>query len=85
MTQDDWRDGVLRRLDLVEQEQRLQGQRMALVEKHIAVSEVQLKAISEQQKQQTETMRWLVRLIVGSLVAAVVAFIINGGLTLVTP
>jgi len=68
MTEDTWRTSVEKRL--------------AALEKDKAVRDVVLGNLEARLASIEGSLKWLVRLIIGALLTALVAFILNGGLQL---
>ncbi len=61
------------------EEARLLERRVAALETAAAVISSQSANVSERLKSIEDTLRWLVRLIIGALIMAIVAFAIKGG------
>lgn len=72
MTQDEWRTGVNKRLSDIEK-------RLTHVEQKNAVDEVHRTNVERRLGGIEDTLKWLVRLIIGSVILAAIAFAINGG------
>lgn len=72
MTDDNWREGVLNRLGALEKEMASLKVQSAVDEVHRQNVEKRLQAIEDGQK-------WLIRLILGAIVMAVMAFALSGG------
>ena len=72
MTDDNWREGVLNRLSALEKEMASLKVQSAVDEVHRQNVEKRLQAIEDGQK-------WLIRLILGAIVMAVMAFALSGG------
>lgn len=73
MTDEDWRGGVLSRLSQVES-------RLGQVEMKNAVDEVHRKNVEQRLANIESGQTWLLRLVLGGIIAAAVVFVINGGL-----
>ena len=74
MTDDNWREGVLSRLSGVES-------RLAQVETKNAVDEVHRQNVEQRLRNIESGQTWLIRLVIGGIVAAAMAFVISGGLS----
>ncbi len=75
MTEDNWRDRVLARLDGVES-------RLSAVETKNAVDEVHRTNVESRLSSIEDTLKWLLRLVIGGMLVAFVAFVVKGGLVL---
>lgn len=75
MTDDTWRESVLTRLDGVEG-------RLSAVETKNAVDEVHRTNVEKRLSSIEDTLKWLLRLVIGGMLAAFVAFVVKGGLVL---
>lgn len=86
MTNDEWRSGVNARLKAIEDEMVVLKTKGAVDEVHRANVENRLTKIERQLIESENTtkdnFKWLFRLIVGSLIGAVLAFAYSGGLSL---
>lgn len=74
MTDNEWRVGVLTRLDSLET-------RMTQQETQSAVDEVHRINVEKRLGSIEDTLKWLVRLILGAIVMAAMAFALTGGLS----
>ena len=72
MTDEEWRSGVLRRLSAVES-------RLTNVETKNAVDEVHRENVEKRLSSIEDTLKWLVRLVIGALIMAALAFALKGG------
>lgn len=82
MTDEEWRSGVLRRMDNLEAGQKTLEKRMATVETQSAVDEVHRVNVESRLSAIEDTLKWLVRLILGALILGALAFALGGGLGL---
>lgn len=73
MTESDWRRGTDDRLVKIET-------RLAALETQDAVSAVKLGGVETRLGKIESTLTWLVRLIIGAILMAFLAFIIGGGI-----
>lgn len=71
MTDAEWRKTVEQRLYALEQHKAVESVHRTNVEKRLSAIE--------------DTLKWLMRLVIGGLLMAVLAFVFNGGLAVVTP
>ena len=58
-------------------------QRISDLERQVAVTDVSQGAIDERLKAIEDTLKWLVRLIIGGILLAMLGFAMRGGLTIV--
>lgn len=72
MTQDEWRDRVVARLGKVEDD-------LAQLKTQSAVDEVHQQNVEKRLAGIENSMQWLVRAVLGGIVAAAMAFMISGG------
>lgn len=72
MTQDEWRTKVDGRLGEIEN-------RLRQVEQSNAVDEVHRQSVERRLSGIEDTLKWLVRLIIGSVTMAALAFALQGG------
>lgn len=72
MTDDSWRGGVLDRLSALEKE-------MASLKVQSAVDEVHRQNVEKRLESIEDGQKWLIRLILGAIVMAVMAFALSGG------
>ncbi len=56
--------------------------RIATLEKSSAVDEVHRANVEKRLASIEDTLKWLVRLVFGSIIAAIIAFILQGGLNI---
>lgn len=82
MTQDEWRENILRRLQELEKEYVQINTRLFGVEEKNAVDEVHRINVEKRLLAIEESLKWLVRLIIGAIVLSAMAFVMNGGITL---
>lgn len=82
MTQDEWRENILRRLQELEKEYVQINTRLFGVEEKNAVDEVHRVNVEKRLLAIEESLKWLVRLIIGAIVLSAMAFVMNGGITL---
>lgn len=75
MTEDGWREGVLSRLTALEV-------RLGEVEKGNAVDGAHRDYVEKRLTSIEDTLKWLVRLIIGALVLGVIGFALKGGFTI---
>jgi hypothetical protein len=73
MTEQEWRRGTDQRLVGIET-------RLAKLETQDAVSAVQLENVQTRLGKIESTLTWLVRLIIGAILLAFIAFIVGGGI-----
>lgn len=85
MTEPEWRSAVLQRMVNLETGQGKLEKRMAAVETKSAVDEVHRENVEQRLGGIEDTLKWLVRLILGALVLAVVAFALGGGMVIGAP
>jgi hypothetical protein len=78
MTTDEWRANVDRRLGQIDA-------RLTRVETKNAVDEVHRTNVEKRLGGIEDTLKWLVRLIMGALILAVVGFMLRGGLDAISP
>lgn len=79
MTNDDYRDNVLRRLTSLETDLKDVKNRINSVEQQNAVEEVHRKNVEIRLSSIEDTLTWLVRLIIGAIILALIG-IVTGGL-----
>jgi hypothetical protein len=82
MTDEEWRAGILRRMDNLEAGQSKLEARMATVETQSAVDEVHRVNVENRLTGIEDSLKWLVRLILGALVLGALAFALGGGMSL---
>lgn len=75
MTTDEWRAKVEARLSGIEG-------RLAVAETQSAVDEVHRLNVEDRLTSIEDTLKWLVRLIIGALLLAVLAYALKGGFSL---
>lgn len=79
MTDEDWQGGVLKRLDHLEVGQQALSQRIGGVETKNAVDEVHRTNVEKRLSGIEDTLKWLVRLIIGAIILAAVTYALGGG------
>ena len=79
MTDNDYREGVLRRLASLEAGQAAIEKRMGAVETKSAIDEVHRKNVETRLGSIEDSLKWLVRLVLGACVAAAMGFALSGG------
>lgn len=72
MDNEKWKDSLLERLSLVER-------RLYEVEQKNAVDEVHRQNVEKRLGGIEDNLKWLVRLVVGALLLALVSFLLSGG------
>ncbi len=82
MTDESWRDGVLVRLTALEVGQKNLADRMGAAEKDSAVAEVHHNNVEKRLGSIEDTLKWLVRLVIGSIIGVAVGFALKGGFVL---
>lgn len=80
MTDEEWRQGVLRRLDHLEQSYKEIQKRLNIAEKQSAIDEVLMETIDKRLGSIEDILKWLVRIIIGCLILGMIAFVISGGM-----
>lgn len=80
MTQDEWREGVFRRLGSLEDDSRDIKIRLSSLETKSAVDEVHRQNVETRLSSIEDTLKWLVRLITGAIIVAVITFVMKGGM-----
>ena len=80
MTDNDWRETILRRLTALEAGQNAIEKRMGAVETKSAIDEVHRKNVETRLGGIEDSLKWLVRLIIGALVLAAMGFALGGSL-----
>lgn len=80
MTQDEWREGVFRRLSSLEDDSRDIKVRLSSLETQSAVDEVHRQNVETRLSAIEDTLKWLVRLITGAIIVAVITFVMKGGM-----
>lgn len=79
MTQEEWKESLYRRLEHLEKAIDNLTSRLTVVETKNAVDEVHRVNVEKRLASIEGTLRWLVRLIIGALILALVAFLVSGG------
>ncbi len=79
MTESEFQSGVLRRLDVLERQGQEHNSRLSAVEKKNAVDEVHRHNVEKRLGSIEDTLKWLVRLIIGALLMAAVGYALAGG------
>lgn len=82
MTQDEWRESADRRLGSMEDDIHDMRQRVAQLETTKAVDAVHHDSVDKRLGSIEGTLQWLVRLIIGALILALVGFIVGGGVAI---
>jgi hypothetical protein len=80
MTQEDWKDSLIRRLEILEQDVRDIKLRMSLEEVQSAVHEVHRTNSDKRLSSVEGGQVWLVRVVLGAIVIALISFVISGGI-----
>lgn len=82
MTSDEYRENLLRRIGNVENELKRLDNKVSGIEIKNATDEVHRVNVEGRLKSIEDTLKWLVRLIIGALLMALIAFAIGGGLAI---
>lgn len=82
MTTDEWRENLLNRLVALEIDVRAFSVRMSQIEIKAATDEVHRENVEKRLSSIEDTLKWLVRLIIGALLLGLIAFFTGGGLVL---
>jgi len=82
MTQDEWRESTARRLGSMENDLHDMRDRVAKLEVSNAVDAVNHESVDKRLSSIESTLQWLVRLIIGALILALVGFIVGGGVAI---
>lgn len=82
MTTDEWRETLLSRLVALEIDGKALSVRMSQIEIQAATDEVHRANVEKRLSSIEDTLKWLVRLIIGALLLGLVAFFAGGGLVL---
>lgn len=80
MTQDEWRESLLRRMELLEDQMKEMSVRMSSVEVQDAADSVVVKALDKRLQAIESSLSWLTKLIATALIGALMAFVLSGGL-----
>lgn len=78
-----WQENLLRRLTHVESTLNTVNDRLSDLEKQDAVDEVHRINVETRLSSIENSLTWLVRLIIGAIILAAIAFALGGGLALV--
>lgn len=71
-------------LDRIENRLTRVENRLTEIETQSAVDEIHRQTVEKRLGSIEDTLKWLVRLIIGALILAIIGFITQGGLTVVT-
>lgn len=82
MTVDQWRETLLEKIKELEEGYKSLSTRLSSIEIKNATDEVHRVNVENRLASIEDTLKWLVRLIIGALVLAVVAFVIGGGIAI---
>lgn len=83
MTTEEWRDSLLVHVRTLEADLKVLSERLTLLEIKSATDEVHRHNVETRLGSIEDTLKWLVRLIIGALIIAVVGFALGGGFILV--
>jgi len=82
VTQDEWRESTTRRLGSMEDDLHDMRERVAKLEVSKAVDAVHHESVNKRLGSIEGTLQWLVRLIIGALILALMGFIVGGGIAI---
>lgn len=80
LTQEEWKDSLHRRMSGVEADIKELKTRMATSETQSAVDQVHRINVESRLSSIEDTLKWLVRVIIGAMILALVGFAMAGGL-----
>lgn len=80
LTQEEWKDSLHRRMSGVESDIKELKNRMAISETQVAVDQVHRSNVESRLSSIEDTLKWLVRVIIGAMILALVGFAMSGGL-----
>lgn len=81
MTDEDWRASVSRRLSTLEKRQADTDRELSEVKTKNAVGEVHRNNVETRLTKIESSLTWLVRLVIGAILLALIGFVMNGGLS----
>lgn len=79
MTTEEWRENLLTRIRSLEGDVKVLAERLTLLEIKGAADEVHRNNVENRLSAIEDTLKWLVRLIIGALVLAIIGFAASGG------
>lgn len=82
MTTDQWRETLLQKIKELEDNYKALSTRISTIEIKNAADEVHRINVETRLASIEDTLKWLVRLIIGALILALIGFAIGGGLVL---
>ena len=78
-----WQEAVIRRLTNLEESYKGISDRINSLEKQDAVDEVHRSNVENRLSSIEDTLKWLVRLIIGAIILAAIGFALGGGFALI--
>ena len=79
MTTDEWRDNLLSKVRSLEADIKALSGRLTVLEIKGAADEVHRANVENRLGAIEDTLKWLVRLIIGAIILAIIGFAISGG------
>ena len=83
MTTEEWRDSLIVHIRSLEADLKILSERLTLLEIKSATDEVHRNNVETRLGSIEDTLKWLVRLIIGALILATIGFALGGGFILV--